>query len=87
MQFGPKSNGFEVVDASTQETLVHRIILGGVLGDTPARQKVAGLTGHSAKMGCPYCVSNATPIAGYSTSYWRGFSQPVAVTIQQVTTT
>lgn len=78
------SDGFEVYDAGSQTTYNHRVILGGILGDTPARQKVAGLSGHSARLACPYCVCNSTACEGYHISYWTGFSKPVPVIIQQV---
>jgi len=79
--YGPGTDGFVVTDGATGDRFNHKVVLGGILGDTPARQKFGGLAGHSARLGCPYCLMNSTAVAGYRQPYWLGFSQPVKVDI------
>lgn len=78
-KFGPGSSGMRVLDSATNEEFNHIVVLGGILGDTPARQKFGGFAGHGAHLGCPYCVMNSTPVWGHRIRYWLGFSKPVAV--------
>lgn len=80
--FAPDKEGFLVRDSSTNEEIRHRVFLAGLLGDTPARTKFAGLVAHSGKLGCPYCVMNSQKAVGYRISYWKGYSDKVPVDLQ-----
>ena len=83
-ELGPQGPGFEVYDPSCNQTINHKAVLVGLLGDTPARTKFGGFVGHGGHVGCPYCVMNAVPCVGYRLSYWKGYSADVTVNLQKV---
>mgnify|MGYP001810129151 FL=1 len=77
-KFAPAQGGLKrvqqhfIVDGQVQVELVdHKILLGGVFGDSPGIKKLARWLSHSAYLGCGYCMlkgtyaANAVRFCGY----------------------
>lgn len=69
--------------------LIHRPLLGGILSDTPARNKVAMWLGQRAYLGCGFCLFQATAkksekknVKGkeYTLLHFKGYTDKVRLT-------
>lgn len=59
----------------TRTPLEHRIYLGAAAGDGPARANWACWLGHTAKLGCGFCIFSGVAGPGGGV-YFRGYAEP-----------
>ena len=64
-----------------QVELQHKVFLGAVAADSPARQKLALWPGVAAYIPCGWCVFQGEKLPGSSATRLRGYSQPVEHTL------
>jgi hypothetical protein len=62
-----------------RQRINHRILLGGVYGDSPGLKKVNRWMLHSATLGCGYCPIRAQRRSEGSGNYYGGYAAPVPV--------
>lgn len=55
--------------------LAHRILLGGVFGDSPGIKKLAHWLSHAAYLGCGYCFVRGQKAGGM---YFKGYLEPTS---------
>jgi hypothetical protein len=62
----------------TRQRIHHRVFLGSVLADTPARADLGGYRGCNAKRGaCHWCRLEGATAPGTSTARFRAYLKPV----------
>ena len=83
IRLGPAGEGFLVVEYEYDEatsiivpgfTITHKIIIGQVDADSPAARKLTNFLGHSAILGCGYCMLRGISVQG--TVRFLGYAEP-----------